>query len=157
MYEGEIKKLEETCINNIKNNNPKDFELNYNMFTTFNVSSPHLKAYMLMLLLSQNRVKDYYKHMQSVKLQDMDNELIKMVMYVERITITGNLRKLENLTKTCKYPEFVPFLKEIYFTNKNSINEDVGCMKDPVGFKSTKKNEQTVKDSLFIGLNAYIL
>lgn len=155
MYEDERKKLEQACLNNIKSNDRRNFELNYNLLMTLNVSPPLLKAYMLLLLLSQKREKDYYKLMQTVSIEDMEDEFIKMVMFVERSTITGNLKRLDNLKKTCKYAEFVPLLVEIYNINKNSIVEDYSEKLSSA--KRDVHTEQTVKDSLFIALHAYNL
>lgn len=129
----------EQIINDcIKNSDYNTFEHNYNLITP----TPYYKSIMLMYLLSCNRRSDYYKLLQTIGLDELSNEYINFIVEFDLLINTCNLKKINELSKSCRYNEFTYFINEIY-NNLLKDNEDNITTID----SSTK---YTIQDMMYI-------
>lgn len=153
MSEAKIKSLEKICLENIKSSSYDEFELNFNLYSTFKGKSSYLKAYMLLLLLSQNRKIDYYKLVESISYEELEDENIKMVLFIERCTNTGNLGKLESMKKESRFSEFKEMIGKIIELNR-TYSESL-TKKTVENHIPQSQTEHHIKTALHISLNSH--
>ena len=142
-----IKNLEKLCFDNL--NSYEEFELNYNLYSTFKGKSTYLKAYMLILLLSQDRKIDFYKLVESISSEELEDEHIKLVLFIERCTSTGNIRRL---LREGEHKEFMRLVENVIAVNKRQLETEISGNNETSNVNGNK--EDTIKNSLYISMNS---
>lgn len=152
----QISDIETQCINAIKTNDMVSFELLFNMYMTQKPKTAdtiYIKSYMLLYLLSCDRIKEYYHLVQTMTLDDLESPMFQFVLSVYRNLHIGSLNKLGGIIEKCRFKGFETVLGRLYQNAKMmmQVEEERHIEEEKV---TREADLNMIQDALFIAKNS---